>query len=135
MPRSEGCFLFNMNTFLAGFTESLAWLKFSWLGSQLWQHYIHRRKGDGLCAAGLKPKWTVYPGQHPQPALGEAQGRDSFPGYPCANKSGRQGSPTGDVHPGFPAGRSANYTHVSLPHLIRMLSLGDDSLEWMDEGG
>lgn len=116
--------------------ESLTLLQFSWLGSQAWQHYIHRKEGDELCIIGLKPKQISQPRAAPSAlALEEAQCMDSFPGYLCANKSGSLGLSTGDMHPGFLAGSAANCTHVWLPYLNRALSLRDDSLDQINEGG
>lgn len=130
MSGSERCLSLDVNTFLAKFTKSLTWLQFDWPGSQACPHYTYREKGDELCAAGPKPKGVS---QAPALALDKAQCINSFPGYSCANRSGSLGLSTKDTHPGFPGGSRDATCLTPLSH-YSLLSLGDNSLNWMDEG-
>lgn len=127
MSRSKGCLFSDAHTFLAGFTESLAWFPFGWLGSQAWPDYISRERGISCVLQDQNPSGIVNPGPHsqhwPQRRLNALTVSLEYLWRLMCQHSGSLGLPAGDMHPGFPAGGHGNGTRLtSLSHLC-LLSL------------
>lgn len=129
MPRSERCPFLDVNTILAGFTENLAWLQVDWLGSPACPHsiYLWTEGGWAVCCG------SAHPGSTPSTSLRQGSAHEELPCDWCANGNEWEPGWWLETHTqALPL--AAVLLCADVPTSLEPLSLGDDSLTWMDEG-